>query len=387
MKELNFLYFLVVLFLLSCGVEGKRSGEMSVNDHISMESVKPLSEIVDSIRYICLKDKDEKAFFTGEITKIMTKGDTIYLLDMHRSKSLRAYKKDGEFLFNFGRLGKGPGEYLEVRNFTIDNQYIYCIDNYTRKLNIYSIDNGRFIKQSDLPVVAGDIASLDNGNFILFTPQPSKGSSFGRPQEDYNIFIIDQDLNIIDKLFPYNEDRSPLSTISAFTESRDQIFFSQHAKDTLVVFNKHSYLNPSCYVFDFGNDKASKADKENFKKLVEKKHIMLPVHIVDGMIIGATCMPDFGEYWKYGAFVYDISNKQTYQNDNVGDMFEGKTSIDKLVLPIRGVVGNEMISVIYSYEEYQKLVQRGFPVAPKYIETQLENGEPILVFYSLKVFK
>ena len=80
MKELNFLYLLVALFLLSCGGEGKRSGKMSVNEHISMENVKPIRDIVDSIRYVSLKsDPSRKIFFSGTIDKIMTKGDTIYM--------------------------------------------------------------------------------------------------------------------------------------------------------------------------------------------------------------------------------------------------------------------------------------------------------------------
>ena len=77
MKELNFLYLLVALFLLSCGGEGKRSGKMSVNEHISMENVKPIRDIVDSIRYASLKYDSPKRFFSSEIDKIMTKGHTM----------------------------------------------------------------------------------------------------------------------------------------------------------------------------------------------------------------------------------------------------------------------------------------------------------------------
>ena len=79
-----------------------------------------------------------------------------------------------------------------------------------------------------------------------------------------------------------------------------------------------------------------------------------------------------------------MKNKHIYQNANVNDMFKGKTPIDKLVLPIHGVVNNEIISVMWSYELYQNLVKLGFPTAPKYLEKQLEDGEPFLVFYRLK---
>ena len=162
MKKNNLFLLIAWLFLLSCGGSGNR--ETSVDKYISIENAKPLTDVIDTVRYVSLKD--DNVIFSGRIDKLMSKGDTIYIFDSRMSKSLSAYKKDGTFLFNVGKLGGGPGEYIELGNFTIDNQYFYCIDNAMRKILVYDINNGAFVRKLDMPIYVDDIALFDNGNFI-----------------------------------------------------------------------------------------------------------------------------------------------------------------------------------------------------------------------------
>lgn len=377
MKKINYLYLIFTLSLLSCG--GGSNSDIYVNEHISMENIKPLTDIIDSIRYVSLKD--DKAIFSGRIDKITSRGDSVYLFDCRISKSLRAYKKDGEFLFNVGQLGRGPGEYVELANFTIDNQYFYIVDNAISKLLLYNIDNGEFVKSYDMPIRVDDIAMFEDGKFIFYVddePQYNEGG----------VFIADKDLKIIDKLFACTEDNyCKMATVTAFTENKDEIVFSRYANDTIVVFNKESYFDRNYYIVDFGSYKASKDDKLDHDKLRITKYIIPPVYITNNIIIGDVNIPsEIGnDYWMYGAFVYNMKSKQTYQNGKIGDILEGKIPMDdKLVLPIESVVDNEIVSSIYDYDRYQALVKLGFPAAPKHLEKQLEDGEPLLVFYTLK---
>lgn len=375
MNKNNFLYLIIGAFLLSC--VRNNNNEISVNEHISIENGKPLTSIIDTIRYVSLKNNN--AIFSGRIDKLMSKGDTVYIFDSRISRSLRAYKKDGTFLFNVGKLGKGHGEYIEMGNFTIDKHFFYCIDNAVKKMLIYDIDNGKFVRKIDMPIYADDVARFEDGNFIFYSDNRA---------EQGLVFIANRDLKIIDELLPYNEnDYCMMATLSAFTESADKIVFSSYAKDTIVVFNKKSYLDPIRYVVDFGNYKVSKSEKLDHDKLRKKKYILPPVYIADNIIIGDICLPyPIGnDYWMYGAFVYDIDNNQIYQNGKVDDMLYGNIPMDnKLVLPIEGVVNNEIVSMIASYDRYQTLVKLGFPSAPKQFETLLEDGEPLLIFYSIK---
>ena len=56
-------------------------------------------------------DGDERYLF-GEIADVAVSstGDTVYVLD-RMSRRVKAFSREGRFLFHFGRQGKGPGEY------------------------------------------------------------------------------------------------------------------------------------------------------------------------------------------------------------------------------------------------------------------------------------
>ena len=378
MKKNNLFLLIAWLFLLSCGGSGNR--ETSVDKYISIENAKPLTDVIDTVRYVSLKD--DNVIFSGRIDKLMSKGDTIYIFDSRMSKSLSAYKKDGTFLFNVGKLGGGPGEYIELGNFTIDNQYFYCIDNAMRKILVYGINNGAFVRKLDMPIYVDDIALFDNGNFIFYSDNRSGQAA---------IHIANRDLKIIDELLHYSEDDySSMATVSAFTESKDKIVFSCYANDTIVVFDKKSHLDPIRYVVDFGNYRLSKMEKSNQSSMNEAKYILPPVYITDNMMIGDVNIPYpvGNDYWMYGAFAYNMSTNQLYQNGKIDEILSGKIPMeDKLILPIEGVANNEIISMIDDYERYQDLVKLGFPTAPKHIEQQLKEAEPLLVFYKLTAIR
>ena len=378
MKKNNLFLLIAWLFLLSCGGSGNR--ETSVDKYISIENAKPLTDVIDTVRYVSLKD--DNVIFSGRIDKLMSKGDTIYIFDSRMSKSLSAYKKDGTFLFNVGKLGGGPGEYIELGNFTIDNQYFYCIDNAMRKILVYDINNGAFVRKLDMPIYVDDIALFDNGNFIFYSDNRSGQAA---------IHIANRDLKIIDELLHYSEDDySSMATVSAFTESKDKIVFSCYANDTIVVFDKKSHLDPIRYVVDFGNYRLSKMEKSNQSSMNEAKYILPPVYITDNMMIGDVNIPYpvGNDYWMYGAFAYNMSTNQLYQNGKIDEILSGKIPMeDKLILPIEGVANNEIISMIDDYERYQDLVKLGFPAAPKHIEQQLKEAEPLLVFYKLTAIR
>ena len=378
MKKNNLFLLIAWFFLLSCVGSGNR--ETSVDKYISIENAKPLTDVIDTVRYVSLKD--DNVIFSGRIDKLMSKGDTIYIFDSRMSKSLSAYKKDGTFLFNVGKLGGGPGEYIELGNFTIDNQYFYCIDNAMRKILVYDINNGAFVRKIDMPIYVDDIALFDNGNFIFYSD-----NRLGQAA----IHIANRDLKIIDELLHYNEDDySSMATVSAFTESKDKIVFSCYANDTIVVFDKKSHLDPIRYVVDFGNYRLSKTEKSNQSSMNEAKYILPPIYITDNMMIGDVNLPYpvGNDYWMYGAFAYNMSTNQLYQNGKIDEILSGKISMeDKLILPIEGVASNEIISMMDDYERYQVLVELGFPAAPKHIEQQLKEAEPLLVFYKLTAIR
>lgn len=116
-------------------------------DEVKMEDSILASSIFASVKPILLETTEESMI--GEIDGIQVIDSLIFILDKNIAKSLFIFNKDGSFIRKLGKLGNGPGEYLDISDFTIDkaNEKIYTLDPGSEKINVYDLRNGRFIKQ------------------------------------------------------------------------------------------------------------------------------------------------------------------------------------------------------------------------------------------------
>lgn len=367
------------LFLLCLLVSGCTTDVKDLEGRVlPIGNPKAISELIGDVTYLSLYN--DTIPFSGRIDKIMSKGDTLFIFDAQISKSLRAYTKDGQFLYSIGTLGRGKGEYVEMANFTIDNNYFYCIDNAKKSLLIYDNNNGDFVKQLSMPSFADDLELFDNGDFIFYRD--------GEPGEG-RVFITDENLNPIDEILQTTkDDYCFLSTITAFSKTEDQIIFSRYAKDEIVLFDRNDYKKREYLTMDFGDYTASIEDKIDDDRLGETKYLIPPVYMQNNLLIGNINVPakqQYNDFWRYGSFVYDLKEDQIYSNILIEELLSGqKPMADKFMLPLCGVIGNQMVTLLDSYVRYDELLKLGFPPAPAAIKKQFDNGETLLVLYTLK---
>ncbi|MGY6560157.1 MAG: 6-bladed beta-propeller, partial [Nitritalea sp.] len=59
------------------------------------------------------------ASLIGKLDKAIRHEDKIFVLDSDLAKTVFCFDLDGKFLFKLGRLGKGPGEYRELRDIVL----------------------------------------------------------------------------------------------------------------------------------------------------------------------------------------------------------------------------------------------------------------------------
>jgi hypothetical protein len=86
-----------------------------------------------------------KEFLIGNIESLLVFDGLIYILDSFIAKGVFVFNMDGKFIGKIGSLGKGPGEYTNISDFTIDtvNQELYLLAN--QRIHKYTAD-GTFIK-------------------------------------------------------------------------------------------------------------------------------------------------------------------------------------------------------------------------------------------------
>lgn len=130
-------------------IDGSFANIFSWNDKVDVEQIIPLETSSKSL--------------IVDINKVIINNNNIYILDT-RNYNLIVFDQNGKFIQKIGTIGKGPGEYIEIRDFDISNGFIYTLD--YRKIHKYNLNDGKFIETIDLVLDKND--GLNPTNIIAF---------------------------------------------------------------------------------------------------------------------------------------------------------------------------------------------------------------------------
>jgi len=83
----------------------------------------------------------------GEVKRLIVSESYIFILDAKQGKGVFVFDKEGAFVRKIGRIGEGPGEYLNPSDFTInpDSGFVYILDKELQKINTFRISDGDFL--------------------------------------------------------------------------------------------------------------------------------------------------------------------------------------------------------------------------------------------------
>ncbi len=104
-----------------------------------------LSEFVDRVSFIKLETNNKG--IVSDITKLQFFNNKIFILDRSQN-SIFVFNKNGSFVDKFQNIGRGPGEYLQLVDFEINDWGIFLLD-YPNKILHYNF-NLEFIQKIDL---------------------------------------------------------------------------------------------------------------------------------------------------------------------------------------------------------------------------------------------
>ena len=166
------------------------------------ESFYPISSLFNDVRTIVLETK--KNCLIGIVDDFQVFDGHIYLLDSKKAKSLFVFDMEGRFIGKIGSLGRGPGEYLEIRDFTIDteNSNIFICDAFNR-IHKYQLD-GTFISTITIQ------APNSNADYIQFYNDRLYSYHLWWENTNDNFMLLESDQNngkIISRSLPvkYNK--------------------------------------------------------------------------------------------------------------------------------------------------------------------------------------
>lgn len=202
-NKIKIIGFTVLVLLIGCTNSTYNSNEIKKADQTivlpkMVEDINLLySEICDTVKYVKLETNEE--CLIGSMSKIQFNDSLIYIGDFSRRKSILVFSITGSFLKKLDRMGKGPGEYLAISDFMVDdkNKLIYVYDNLQGKHLVYDLNFNLVNEFYNKGLYITSAVGFDN-NWYIYT-----GYRENNPEYRFNFMIYDNKFEILDKKLPY----------------------------------------------------------------------------------------------------------------------------------------------------------------------------------------
>lgn len=187
------LLLLVTANIYSCKSDKRNNGPIiiDVEGAVGKYTIGKLSDYLKDIHYIRLETTDSSLL--GDIIDICYEYGHFYISDAN--DCCKIFDENGKFVRSIKRVGRGPEEYGEIRNISVNptngNLLILSSD---AEIVEYKI-TGEFVRRIATPEVSGNpysLTALGNDNFFIGS---FKFHNSGSPENCYA--IIDDSLNVL----------------------------------------------------------------------------------------------------------------------------------------------------------------------------------------------
>jgi len=384
------LVFIWTLLFTSCKDEIPPSNSVkTLNIDVNNIKILPkLSDIFEPVRSIALETNDSSMI--QNIDKIEFFKNDIYVLDSYGAKGLLVFSEDGKFKYRIRHQGRGPGEYLELYDFNIENDEIRVLD--YKKVLVYSL-NGEFKQSIYLNFVAGKFANLSK-NYDAY---------YGEAKED-RIIVANKTGEKMFSYFNYSP-MNRLGTDFQIQKLYSTVLFNISLCDTIFKVTPEA-VSPYCFI-DFGK---AKYTRELYEKLPQESKMNTYDVIYKSDKYAAKVFFSETRDFSLLSFVYKkqplfcIASTKTnekimfnYINCN-DDIWYSNT----MALPVRTMPDNQVVFIQDSPHEfisgYKNLLQRsqsgkladkeaeGLIRLNKICNNITESSNPVILIAKIKAF-
>ncbi len=323
--------------LICCSCNDKRNSpdfqklETLSFDVVNWEEESYLPEkIINTVDFVPLETLDNNLI--GKIDKVIIFEDKIYVLDSRYTKKIWVFTSGGKFICSIGHYGRGPGEYISLVDFIIDEyeKKLLVLDNKMRKVISYNLSSGDYIDELKINFVASGFSKVDENTLSFYSNH--------QPTQNGNQHLV-ANLNLEEKSYKWfiNKDEydTMIGTKNPMCQSEGLNFIS-FFKDTVYRIMPDTVVPH--IVFDFGKYKISKEKLKSIKKSNELIHLLQSGYWIYGV-------ENIVENQRFLTFDFKLGNSlvQVVYSKNTGSYYYGK-GIDNGGLSTFGIIKNLSIS-------------------------------------------
>lgn len=319
LKLESFFFFSFFLFLAGCGNQSKPvSVEQEIITPLSAgNAVNDLLPYIDSVEVVPLETTGKALI--GLVGKILLLPNGNVLIKS--TASMFMFSPEGKFLFQIGKNGRGPEEYL-----TIDD---VCLSQDARELWIlggceivkYSTETGRFIRKTtlELPEICNGFDAIASGPghsaFLYYCPQMDENNF---SEDFYCLYRYDEQGRILQKFLPRKDYGLNIALITQTSDNR--YILRPQDSDNICYYLSDSLPVPRVKI-DFGKETIKNRYSSDLQTYLRSDYYKMPVYIYDtrDYFYFSYCGPEATDCY----CIHSFKNNKTITWERKGDDADG----------------------------------------------------------------
>ena len=193
----------------------------------------------------------------ANINKVKFTKDKMYVQD-EKSIALLEFTLDGNFIKQIGNIGAGPGEYLSVDDFDIDDKTGHVFILSLEKMSLIEYDKtGKYYSASKLPVFASGFLLVENGFLFFLNSNPNELSG------TCDLMVFDRKLNFKQRLLCRDKLSDFIASMSGVLMKNEKgVVVTKMLEGNIYYFEKDSLRHK--YFIDFGKNALPKEYQTTF---------------------------------------------------------------------------------------------------------------------------
>ena len=319
LKLESFFFFSFFLFLAGCGNQSKPvSVEQEIITPLSAgNAVNDLLPYIDSVEVVPLETTGKALI--GLVGKILLLPNGNVLIKS--TASMFMFSPKGKFLFQIGKNGRGPEEYL-----TIDD---VCLSQDARELWIlggceivkYSTETGQFIRKTtlELPEICNGFDAIASGPghsaFLYYCPQMDENNF---SEDFYCLYRYDEQGRILQKFLPRKDYGLNIALITQTSDNR--YILRPQDSDNICYYLSDSLPVPRVKI-DFGKETIKNRYSSDLQTYLRSDYYKMPVYIYDtrDYFYFSYCGPEATDCY----CIHSFKNSKTITWERKGDDGDG----------------------------------------------------------------
>lgn len=319
LKLESFFFFSFFLFLAGCGNQSKPvSVEQEIITPLSAgNAVDDLLPYIDSVEVVPLETTGKALI--GLVGKILLLPNGNVLIKS--TASMFMFSPEGKFLFQIGKNGRGPEEYL-----TIDD---VCLSQDARELWIlggceivkYSTETGQFIRKTtlELPEICNGFDAIASGPghsaFLYYCPQMDENNF---SEDFYCLYRYDEQGRILQKFLPRKDYGLNIALITQTSDNR--YILRPQDSDNICYYLSDSLPVPRVKI-DFGKETIKNRYSSDLQTYLRSDYYKMPVYIYDtrDYFYFSYCGPEATDCY----CIHSFKNSKTITWERKGDDADG----------------------------------------------------------------